>query len=168
MEGFQLWLNLPSGEKMCPPWYRDFAASDLPRFTTESGVSVQVIAGQSHGVAGAVQRGTTEPLYLDIELPAGTTFDQPIPADHHAFFVPYRGKVGAGGTAVDAGQLAILSNDPAADGIIIESHDAPARLILVAGRPLGEPIAQYGPFVMNSQEEIHQAMADYRAGRLGE
>lgn len=168
MEGFQLWLNLPAGEKMCEPWYRDIGAGELPRFETSAGVKVAVIAGRSHGVDGAVQRRATDPLYLDIELPPGASFSQPLPAGHNAFMVVYRGKVGAGGTAtteVSARQMATLSNEPAADGITVTSA-AGAKLILVAGRPLNEPIAQYGPFVMNTQAEIHQAMADYRAGRL--
>lgn len=171
MEGFQLWLNLPAGEKMCEPWYRDIGAGELPRFATATGVKVAVIAGRSHGVEGAVQRSATAPLYLDIDLPAGASFSQPLPAGHNAFLVVYRGKVGAGGTAmaaataVSARQMAILSNEPAADGITVTSA-AGAKLILVAGQPLHEPIAQYGPFVMNTQAEIHQAMADYRAGRL--
>ncbi len=167
MEGFQLWLNLPATEKMCAPWYRDFAGDELPHFTTAAGVQVKVLAGESHGVAGAVQRPVTNPLYLDIHLPAGSVFHQPLPAEHHAFIVAYRGKVGAGGTAIDAGQMAILSNETDSDGIVIEAAE-PARVILVAGQPLNEPIAQYGPFVMNTQAEIHQAMADYRAGRLGQ
>ncbi len=166
MEGFQLWLNLPAGEKLCEPWYRDIGAGELPCFTTESGVRVTVIAGSSHGVAGVVQRSATAPLYLDIELPAGTRFSQPLPTQHNAFIVVYRGKVGSGGTAVEARQMAILGNDAAADGVVLSS-DQGARLILVAGQPLNEPIAQYGPFVMNTQAEIHQAIADYRAGQLG-
>lgn len=168
MEGFQLWLNLPAGEKMCEPWYRDIGAGELPRFETPAGVKVAVIAGRSHGVDGAVQRRVTDPLYLDIELPPGASFSQPLPSGHNAFMVVYRGKVGSGGTAtteVSARQMAILSNEPAADGIAVTSA-AGARLILVAGQPLHEPIAQYGPFVMNTQAEIHQAMADYRAGTL--
>jgi hypothetical protein len=165
MEGFQLWLNLPASDKMCPPWYRDFAAGDLPRFTTTAGVSVTVIAGASHGVEGAVRREATMPLYLDIAMPAGTRFDQPLPAEHNAFVVGYRGKVGAGGTALGERQLGILGNDPAADGVSLVAEED-ARLILVAGRPLHEAIVQYGPFVMNSQAEIQRAIEDYRAGRF--
>jgi redox-sensitive bicupin YhaK (pirin superfamily) len=165
MEGFQLWLNLPVGEKLCAPWYRDFAAADLPRFVTAAGVEVTVIAGDSHGVAGAVQRTATAPLFLDIALPAGTSFSQPLPSGHNAFIVVYRGKVGSGGTAVGERQMAILGNNEGCDGVQVSSENG-ARLILVAGRPLHEPIAQYGPFVMNTEAEIHQAIADFRAGRL--
>ena len=163
MEGFQLWLNLPAGEKMCAPWYRDFAAAELPRFTTAGGVTVTVIAGASHGVAGAVTREATAPLYLDLHLLAGSRFAQPLPADRNAFIFVYRGEAAVGGTGVPAGRMAILAN--AGDGVVIEAAVA-SRAILVAGRPLNEPIVQYGPFVMNTQQEIQQALADYRDGTL--
>ncbi len=165
MEGFQLWLNLPGREKMKAPWYRDFGAADLPRFTA-GGVTAIVIAGESHGVAGAVTREATEPLVLDLHLEAGARFEQPLPPGHNAFVVVYRGAAAIGGRDVTPGKLALLANDPAADGIVIEAKDG-ARALLVAGRPLGEPIAQYGPFVMNTEEEIYQAVSDYRDGRLG-
>jgi len=163
MEGFQLWLNLPAAEKMCPPWYRDFAAAELPRFRTAAGVEAILIAGESHGVAGAVTRAATVPLYLDLHLPAGAHFIQPLPAVHNAFVHVYRGTVAIAGTEVPAGRMAILQNE--GDGVVVEALED-ARAILVAGRPLGEPIAQYGPFVMNTQAEIQQTLADYRDGRL--
>ena len=166
MEGFQLWVNLPAKDKMCPTWYRDFAAADLPRYTTPEGVAVQVLAGASGGVAGAVQREATEVLYLDLDLPSGTTFTQPLPPGHNAFVCVYRGKVSLGGTAVSRDEMAILTNDADADGVRIVAEGA-ARAVLIAGRPLNEPIAQYGPFVMNTQAELQQAVVDYRAGRLG-
>ena len=164
MEGFQLWLNLPASDKLCAPWYRDFAEADLPRYVADTGAKVTVIAGASHGVPGAVQRAATEPLYLDIHLPAGAEFRQPLPVAHNAFMVVYRGKVGVGDTAVGERQMAIL-DQVGADGVAIRATEA-SRLILVAGKPLGEPIVQYGPFVMNTQGEIQQAIEDYRAGRL--
>ena len=165
MEGFQLWLNLPARDKLCTPWYRDFAASDLPRFATDMGVEVTVIAGESHGVAGAVTREATAPLYLDIHLPAGGRFAQQLPAEHNAFVYVYRGEVTVAGSPVPAQRMAILTNDAGADGVVIEAS-GDARLLLIAGRPLNEPIAQYGPFVMNSEQEIYQALGDYREGRL--
>jgi redox-sensitive bicupin YhaK (pirin superfamily) len=163
MEGFQLWLNLPAAEKMCPPWYRDFAAAELPRFRTAAGAEAILIAGESHGVAGALTRAATAPLYLDLHLPAGAHFIQSLPAEHNAFFYVYRGTVSIAGTEVPAGRMAILRNE--GDGAVIEALED-ARAILVAGRPLGEPIAQYGPFVMNTQAEIQQTLADFRDGRL--
>ena len=165
MEGFQLWLNLPSQEKMTAPWYRDFAAADLPRFVTDAGVAVTVIAGESHGVAGAVTREATAPLYLDLHLPAGTRFTQSLPVGHNAFVYVYRGEVRIAGDTVPAKRMAILANAPQADGVAIEASGA-ARALLIAGQPLDEPIAQYGPFVMNTDQEIYQAVNDFRDGRL--
>ena len=165
MEGFQLWLNLPARDKMGAPWYRDFGAGDLPRFVTESGVEVTVIAGESHGVHGAVTRAMTDPLYLDIHLPSGGRFTQVLPAGHNAFLYVYRGEVLVSGTRVPVQRMAILDNAAEADGVLIEA-EAPARVLLIAGQPLSEPIARYGPFVMNSEQEIYQALADYREGRL--
>lgn len=165
MEGFQLWLNLPGRDKMSAPWYRDFASADLPRFITDVGVAVTVIAGTSHGVTGSVTRDATAPLYLDLHLPAGSRFTQALPPDHNAFVYVYRGDVNVAGARVPAQRMAILANDPQADGVVIESAQA-ARALLIAGRPLHEPIAQYGPFVMNTKEEIYQALNDYRNGRL--
>lgn len=165
MEGFQLWLNLPARDKMSAPWYRDFAAADLPRFDTDAGVAVTVIAGESHGVSGAVTREATAPLYLDLHLPAGTRFCQTLPAGHNAFVFVYRGEVQIGGERLPAGRMAILANEAAADGVVIEAAGE-ARALLVAGRPLNEPIAQYGPFVMNTDQEIYQALNDFREGRL--
>ena len=166
MEGFQLWLNLPSADKMMEPWYRDIPAGDIPRFTTEAGAEVQVIAGVTHGVAGAVQRAGTEPLYLDVTLPANGTFDLQLPPGHNAFIYPYRGQLVVDEACVPEARMAILSNDAQADGVRIVAPKE-SRFIVIAGRPLNEPIAQYGPFVMNTQAEIMQAMEDYRAGRFG-
>lgn len=165
MEGFQLWLNLPASDKMSAPWYRDFSAAELPRFETEVGVGVTVIAGESHGVAGAVTREATAPLYLDLHLPAGTRFEQQIPAGHNAFVYVYRGEVRIGGETLPAQRMGILANDAEADGVVIEAAGA-AKVLLIAGRPLNEPIAQYGPFVMNTDQEIYQALNDFRDGRL--
>jgi redox-sensitive bicupin YhaK (pirin superfamily) len=165
MEGFQLWLNLPARDKMSAPWYRDIPTEEVPRFTLDSGATVQVIAGMSHGVPGAVQRDGTQPLYLDIELPAGATFEQPLPAGHNAFLYVFRGEVVVEGKGVPQARMAILDNAKDADGVRIKAT-APSRLLLIAGRPLNEPIAQYGPFVMNTQAEVFQAVEDFRAGRF--
>ena len=163
MEGFQLWLNLPGKDKMSAPWYRDFGAAELPRFTLDNGVTVTVIAGQSHGVTGAVTREATAPTYLDVHLPAGARFEQTLPAAHNAFVYVYRGEARLGDTVVPVQRMAILRNE--GDGVVIEAQ-AVTRLLLIAGQPLNEPIAQYGPFVMNTQQEIYQAVNDFRAGRL--
>ena len=176
MEGFQLWLNLPGKAKMQPPWYRDIASDEIPEWHGE-GVTARVIAGRTHGVDGAVQREHTDPLYLDLHLAPGARFEQPLPATHNGFVYPYRGSLRLAGTEVRRGRMAILANPrpdfrigagapPMADGVVIEAGSDGARAILVAGRPLNEPIAQYGPFVMNTQQEIFQAVEDFRAGRL--
>ena len=163
MEGFQLWVNLPAKNKMIEPWYRDFESAEIPEYQADNGVRVRVIAGTSHGVKGAVVRLDTEPVYLDVHMPGGTSFEEELPSSHNAFLYVYRGEVGVSGTVVAAGRMGVLSND--ADYVRIDAEND-ARLILVAGRPLNEPIVQYGPFVMNTQDEIHQAIDDYRSGRL--
>ncbi|WP_208281444.1 pirin family protein [Massilia oculi] len=165
MEGFQLWLNLPASDKMIEPWYRDIPLKEVPRFTSDDGVTVQVIAGSTHGVDGAVQRAHTEPLYLDLEIPAGVTFDQPIPAGHNAFVYVFRGEAVIEGKGVGQARMAILDNAPGADGVRIKAVEN-TRVLVLAGRPLNEPIAQYGPFVMNTQAELQQAVEDFRAGRF--
>jgi redox-sensitive bicupin YhaK (pirin superfamily) len=167
MEGFQLWLNLPGRDKMNPPWYRDFKAADLPKFETQQGVAVTVIAGDSHGVTGAVTREATAPLYLDVHLPPGSRFEQALPATHNAFVYVYRGEVRVGDQIVPVQRMAVLATDAHADGVVIEAS-ADAKVLVIAGRPLNEPIVQYGPFVMNTQDEIYQALRDAREGRLGE
>lgn len=174
MAGFQLWLNLPSKDKMCDPGYRDLPAGTIPVVTTASGVAVKVIAGETHGTVGAMTRAATEPIYLDIHLPGGAEFEQSLPQGHNAFIYVYEGAVavgdpnGAGATAprpVQKGDMGILANTKGAAGVVIRSK-APARLLLIAGRPLGEPIAQYGPFVMNTHDELRQAVTDYQAGKF--
>jgi quercetin 2,3-dioxygenase len=165
MEGFQLWLNLPARDKMRPPWYRDFTAPELPSFVSAAGVRAVVIAGTSHGVRGAVQREGTEPLYLDLALPAGARFEHAVPDSHNAFVYVYRGSIDIEGTTVPAGRMAVFSNQAGADGIAMRALGE-ARVLLIAGRPLREPIVQYGPFVMNTVDEIRTAVADFQAGRL--
>ncbi len=164
MEGFQLWLNLPAKDKMIAPNYRDIPSASIPEYTTDDGIRVRVIAGASNGLAGAVQRPQTEPLYLDLHLPAGSRFVQAVPAGHNAFTYTYRGKVSIGGTEVADRQMAILANDGAGE-VCIEAAEA-ARVLLIAGRPLHEPIAQYGPFVMNTGEQLQQTLRDYQAGKF--
>jgi redox-sensitive bicupin YhaK (pirin superfamily) len=165
MEGFQLWLNLHSADKMQAPSYRDIQSAQIPEFTTD-GVTARVIAGHSHGVAGAVQRPTTEPLYLDLHLAPGARFAQPLPPGHNAFVYVYRGALTIAGSAVPLQQMAILANRPEADGVVLLAGDQPTRALLIAGAPLKEPIAQHGPFVMNSREQLMQAVQDFQAGRL--
>jgi len=165
MEGFQLWLNLAARDKMRAPWYRDIQSAEIPEFTTADGVKVRVIAGRSHGVDGAMQRQVTEPLYLDLEFQKEASFAQSLPASHNAFVYVYRGELQIGGTHVPVQRMAILKNDADSDGVVL-TGSASTRALLIAGRPLNEPIAQYGPFVMNTNDEIFQAVQDFQSGRF--
>jgi redox-sensitive bicupin YhaK (pirin superfamily) len=165
MEGFQLWLNLPSQSKMATPWYKDFQSSAIPEYRTAEGINVRVIAGSSNGVTGAVAREGTEPIYLDVQIPADTAFSTALPDTHNAFIYVYRGAVNVDGVKVESKRMGVLNNTPNSDGVTISAAED-ARFILIAGKPLHEPIVQYGPFVMNTQEEIHQALDDFRQGRF--
>ena len=170
MAGFQLWVNLAAKDKMTAPAYRDVPPAAVPALTLDDGVHLRVIAGSALGVAGAVSRPTTEPLVLDITLPAGASFDAAIPAGHNAFVYVFGGGVVDVGateapTRVESERMAILANDAAADGVRLSAVQA-ARVLLVAGAPLNEPIAQYGPFVMNTTAQIHEAVADFQRGVL--
>ena len=165
MEGFQLWLNLPAKDKMRAPWYRDLQSADIPQFITPEGVTVRVVAGNSHGVIGAMQREVTQPLYLDLHFEAGASFAQALSASLNAFVYVYRGELQIGGQSVAQQRMAIFNNAADSDGVLLRA-DVPTRALLIAGQPLGEPIAQYGPFVMNTQQEIVQAVEDFQAGRF--
>lgn len=169
MEGFQLWLNLPSHQKMCPPGYQDIHSEIIPELTLASGVKVRIIAGETHGQQGAVHRDAnefpTQPLYLDIHFDQLATFQQSLLPEHNAFLFVYRGsaKVISTDQETNVGlhRMAILKNE----GTGVEISGIPGtRLLLIAGKPLKEPIAQYGPFVMNTREELIQAVDDFRAG----
>ena len=174
MAGFQLWLNLPAKDKMCEPGYRDLPLATIPVVKTEAGVAVKVIAGSSQGTQGAMTRDGTQPIYLDVHLPAGARFDEALPPGHNAFIYVYAGAVkvgdpaGSGNAAARAakkGEMGVLTTSDDATGVTIVA-EAPAKLLLIAGKPLREPIAQYGPFVMNTRDELMQAVQDYQAGRF--
>jgi redox-sensitive bicupin YhaK (pirin superfamily) len=166
MAGFQLWVNLAAKDKMTAPQYRDIAPADVPVHAFDGGVRVRVIAGQVGDMTGAVVRPTPEPIVLDVELPAGARFDVPLPPGHNAFVYVHEGAVDVGDTRIDTERMAILANDPHSDGVWLQAADKAARVLLVAGRPLNEPIAQYGPFVMNTTQELQQAFADFQRGAL--
>jgi len=169
MEGFQLWLNLPAAEKMCAPGYRDLPSDRIPQVLHPEGVRVRVIAGHSGQVSGAVHapERRTAPWLLDLEFEQTATFWQPLPAGHVAWAYVYRAQAtlgpGAQAQEVPCAHMAVLSD--AGGGLRLQAP-AGARVLLVAGRPLREPIAQYGPFVMNTQAELLQAVHDYQNGRL--
>ncbi|MCO8163537.1 pirin family protein [Pseudomonas sp. 21LCFQ010] len=168
MRGFQLWLNLPGKNKLMDASYQDIQPEHIPRLTTANGIEVVVIAGQFDDgqmqQAGAVQRPDTEPQYFDLHLPAGASISPRLPDGHRALLYVYEGEVAIGGCpqTVAASRLVRLGED---GELRIESA-AGARVLLIAGKPLHEPIVQYGPFVMNSREEIEQALRDFRDDRL--
>ncbi len=171
MRGFQLWINLPAREKMKPAGYRDIPAAEIPAVTLPEGGRVKVIAGTLEAggrkIPGPMQGLTTDPLYLDVELPAGGTFVHPVAPDYSAFVFAYEGgvEIGAAGAARPLKQRSAGVLSPGSR-IEVAAGDAGARFILLAGRPLKEPVAQYGPFVMNTREEIEEAIRDYQSGEL--
>jgi len=166
MRGFQLWMNLPARDKMAPPNYQEFGGEKIPVVQT-AGLGVKVIAGEYAGAVGPVKQPATDPIYLDVRIDAGVDFTIPVPDGHSAFIYVYEGALSVGvsreAATLDAQTLAVLGDR----GEVRLSGRAPvSRAILVAGRPLREPVARYGPFVMNTREELHQAFADYQAGRF--
>ena len=165
MWGFQLWVNLPARDKMTAPRYQDIQGDRIPETMLADGVRARVIAGQLGGVTGAVTGVATEPVYYDLHIERGRSYSVPLPDEHNAFIYVYAGSAvaGAGSTPLQRGELALLSHGEA---VQVAAGAEDCRLILVAGRPLNEPIARYGPFVMNTSEEIYKAFEDYRAGRL--
>jgi redox-sensitive bicupin YhaK (pirin superfamily) len=175
MRGFQLWLNLPSREKMKPAGYRDIPATDIPAVSLAAGGIAKVIAGTLR-VDGAATEGpvngasaplSTDPLYADVHLPAGAIFEAPLTAGHNAFLYAYEGSAGIGAPGA-VGPLPHRAAGVLSDGDTLRLQAGPdgVRFLLLAARPLREPVVQYGPFVMNTREEIEQAVVDYRDGRL--
>ena len=162
MRGFQLWINLPASEKMSAPGYQEFSAEAFP-VHQGTGLEVKVLSGEYAGLQGPIEDPHTRVQYLDVRLGSGQAFEHELPADLNVFVHLYEGEAGVADTPLRPYSLAVLG---AGERVGITAGAAGARLILVAGRPIGEPIVQHGPFVMNSQAEIHQAMRDYRDGRL--
>jgi len=173
MRGFQLWINLPSKEKMKPAGYRDIAAADIPVVPLPGGGQVKVIAGTFAGTVGPINgagaRLSTDPLYLDVHLPAGAEFSALLTPGYNAFAYAYEGRADVG----PAGRTKLLPHRAAGvlsdgDEVRVKAGAEGVRFLLLAARPLREPVVQYGPFVMNTREEIEQALADYRDGRLAD
>lgn len=166
MWGFQLWVNLPARDKMTAPRYQDIAPEAIPEASPAAGATVRVIAGSLNGISGPVNGIVTEPVYFDLRLQAGATVELPLPATHNGFAYVYEGQahIGDGPSAqLVRGDLGVLGKG---DALSISAGDSPARLIVVAGKPLNEPVAKYGPFVMNTPQQIVQAVEDFRAGRF--
>ena len=172
MRGFQLWLNLPAREKMTAPRYQEFGPERIPVVTPAKGVAVKVIAGRVADTTGPISQPATDPTYLDIAIEPGAAFVHSLPADYAAFLYVFEGslRVGSGADAslVSTHELAVLSegDELRLEGVSAGADGKTARAILVAGRPLREPVAKYGPFVMNTRAELQQAFEDYQQGRF--
>jgi len=171
MRGFQLWLNLPAREKMTAPKYQEFGPERIPTAHPAAGVTAKVIAGTVAGTAGPILQPATDPTYLDLAIEPGAAFVQALPADYAAFLYVFEGALQVGaeaGRPVRTHELAVLS--PGAEirltGLEAGAGGKVARAILVAGRPLREPVAKYGPFVMNTREELQQAFVDFQNGKF--
>ncbi len=165
MRGFQLWINLPAAEKMKPAGYRDIQADQIPVAELPGGGKVKVVAGTSQGVAGPIDGVSTQPLMIDVDLPAGQSFTQAVPEGHNAFIYPYEGKLAIAGQLLSMHHAGVLSPGTEVD---ISAHEGPAKFLMLAAKPLREPVVQYGPFVMTSREEIEQAIHDYQSGTFVE
>lgn len=169
MRGFQLWLNLPAAEKMKPAAYRDIPAKDIPVVPLANGGQVKVIANSvtvdGKTITGPIHGLSTEPIYWDVHLPAQGVFEQVVPNDHNLFVYVYQGEVAIGDDQrkLSAGNAGLLFKG---DAVKIAATNDETRFLVLAGKPIKEPIAQYGPFVMNTQDEIEQAIRDYRSGEL--
>jgi redox-sensitive bicupin YhaK (pirin superfamily) len=163
MRGFQLWVNLPARDKMTAPRYQEFAPEQIALAEPARGVRAKVIAGTLAGVTGPVAGIAVAPLYADLQLDPDSTLDVPVTAGHTAFVYVYEGAAKVGGTMLPARTLGVLGDG---DTVAIVAGAAGARAILVAGKPIGEPVARYGPFVMNTRAEIVQAVHDFEAGRF--
>jgi len=163
LAGFQLWVNLPAAHKLMPPRYQEFDRRQVPEEARDDGALVRVVAGATaRGTAGPVRELVTPALFLDIGLEAGGRLEEPLPSDWNAFAYVIEGSVAIAGTAVAAGSLAVLGEG----GRAALEAAAASRLLLVAGRPIGEPVARMGPFVMNTEAELRQAFRDFQAGNF--
>jgi len=163
LEGFQLWINLPASHKMSEPAYQEHDADNIP-VETRAGTSIRVITGEtSQGTQGPVKQPLTSPLYLDVTLKADTDFSEILAESHNAFVYVINGSVALGEHKLERDQLAVLSKG---EEIQLRSEQSGAQFLLIAGKPLGEPIARGGPFVMNTNAEVHQAFTDYQTGRF--
>ena len=166
LQGFQLWVNLPASQKMADPAYRDIAATDIPVYPAGKGSRVKLVAGQfsleGEQLSGAVKGIATDPLYADVHLAAGDSLTLPLKTGHTAMAYVFEGQAEVAGRKVTASQLAVLTDGDSAT----LAADVDSRILLLAARPLREPVVHYGPFVMNTRAEINQALMDYQSGRL--
>jgi redox-sensitive bicupin YhaK (pirin superfamily) len=167
MRGFQLWINLPASDKMVAPRYQEFPPEQIPVTEPTAGVQVKVIAGRVGDVIGPIEQPATDPLYLDITLQPDSAWRHTLPSGHNAFAYVFEGDAAVGEAeelrTLDSHELAVLGGG---DAFVVRAGTSGARLLLVAGRPLREPVARHGPFVMNTREQLMQAFVDYQEGRF--
>ena len=167
MRGFQLWVNLPAKDKMTAPRYQEFAPDRIPVLRPAPGVEVKLIAGRVGDTVGPIVQPATDPLYLDVTLESGTAWTYTLPEGQNAFAYVFEGAATVGGGVdarpLEAGQMGVLGGGGA---LSLHAGHEGARLILVAGTPLREPVARHGPFVMNTRQELMQAFVDYQEGRF--
>ncbi|WP_412971865.1 pirin family protein [Glaciecola sp. MF2-115] len=162
MRGFQLWVNLPSSEKMSKPGYQDIPTANIPELNSEKGSLIRVLAGNFKGQEGAVSTQAVKPQFFDFHLMDNESLEVPTQSSHNGFLYVYEGEVDVAGQVLTKGQLGVLAFT---DKLILNTKSA-AKVILVSGEPINEPVVQYGPFVMNTQEEINQALRDFQQGVL--
>jgi quercetin 2,3-dioxygenase len=165
MQGFQLWVNLPAKDKMTAPRYQEIPPAEIPVATLPGEVKLKVIAGTIAGQSGPINGIATDPVLLDLALPAGGMVALPLPRGHAAFLYSFDGEVAVGeaATRVARGSIAVLGEG---DGVLVSAPAGAARVLLAAGRPLKEPVARYGPFVMNTPDQIREAILDFQLGRF--
>ena len=167
MRGFQLWINLPADEKMKPAAYQNIEPEQVPVIEPEPGVQIKLIAGklekQGGTITGPVQAESTNPLYMDLSLRAGISYSFPVEKEHNALVYLFEGSAILNGQRLGQESAYVLTQG---EIITIAADLEPARMLILAGKPLNEPVAQYGPFVMNTMDEVEQAIQDYRSGRL--
>jgi len=162
MRGFQLWINLPAKEKMKPAGYRDIQPDEIPTVALADG-KMKIVAGTYEGTSGPVQGGSTTPVYWDIALKPGGAFDARLPEGLNVYVYPFEGSVEIGGRVLKTHQGGVLGSG---DGVELKAGAGGARFLVLAAKPIGEPVVQYGPFVMNTRQEIEQAIRDYQSGAL--
>ncbi len=161
LDGFQLWVNLPAALKMSPARYQELRADEIPEVALPGGARARIIAGEVAGVRGPVTEIAVQPTYLDITLPPGSVVTLPTPTTHNVLVYLFEGDINLGGQVLNATQMLVLG---AGDAVEIHAGAQVARLLFISGQPLHEPIARYGPFVMNTREEIQQTLRELRAG----
>lgn len=165
MWGFQLWVNLPAKDKMTAPRYQDIAPEAVPTVSPVPGVSIKVLAGTVEGQRGPIQGVATDPIYLDIQVSPRSAYTLNLPEGYQGFAYVFDGATAlVGGMTLERGELGLLSAEGA---LAIQAGEAPSRMLVVVGRPVNEPVARYGPFVMNTPEEIMQAIRDVQSGQFG-